>query len=202
MARESTFIPEWGSQTESTVQDLTTTGVPTDADEYTTGGSQPAAGSVTEESTVPEVEVPEVAEEPATGGEGDKVGKPGGASKPKGFGAKAEGRGEANDEEEDDGGEDQEKVTLCHKGKKTLTVGEPAQPAHVRHSDTVGSCPEGVVPGPPEEKPGPGVAQNGDGGSGNGQKKVALCHKGKTLTIGESAADAHLRHGDTLGACG
>lgn len=33
------------------------------------------------------------------------------------------------------------KVTLCHKGKKTLTVGAPAAKAHQRHGDTLGPCP-------------------------------------------------------------
>ncbi len=93
------------------------------------------------------------------------------------------------------------KVTLCHKAKNTITVGAPAVDAHLRHGDTVGtSCPGGAaVPGPPGEKPGPGVAQNGDGG--NGQKKITICHKGKSLTVAEPAVDAHLRHGDGLGAC-
>jgi hypothetical protein len=33
------------------------------------------------------------------------------------------------------------KVTLCHKGKKTITVGAPAARAHLRHGDTLGPCP-------------------------------------------------------------
>lgn len=33
-----------------------------------------------------------------------------------------------------------EKVVLCHKGKKTLTVAEPAVAAHRRHGDTLGRC--------------------------------------------------------------
>jgi uncharacterized membrane protein len=32
------------------------------------------------------------------------------------------------------------KTTLCHKGKKTISVGNAAVPAHLRHGDTVGSC--------------------------------------------------------------
>jgi hypothetical protein len=37
---------------------------------------------------------------------------------------------------------------------------------------------------------------------GAGQKKVVVCHKGKkTLELPESAAEAHLRHGDTPGPC-
>lgn len=37
-------------------------------------------------------------------------------------------------------GEGQEKVTLCHKGRKTLTVAAPAADAHRRHGDTLGPC--------------------------------------------------------------
>jgi hypothetical protein len=32
------------------------------------------------------------------------------------------------------------KVTLCHKGKKTITVGAPAVKAHLRHGDKLGAC--------------------------------------------------------------
>jgi hypothetical protein len=219
VARESTIGPEMSSQTESTVQDLattieepttTTTRELTDvADEGSTEGSEPAAGSLTGESTELEADEPEITEEPevteeqATGGQGEKVGKPEGVGKGQGFGGKHLGNGKIKGEERKaNGGEGQEKVTVCHKGKKTLTVGKPAQAAHERHGDTVGSCPEGAVTGPPEEKPGQGVAQNGDGGSGDGQQKITLCHKGKTLTVAEPAVDAHLRHGDTLDACG
>ncbi|MDH3691472.1 MAG: hypothetical protein OEU36_18685 [Gammaproteobacteria bacterium] len=36
-----------------------------------------------------------------------------------------------------------------------------------------------------------------------GQNKITLCHKGKnTLSVAEPATQAHLKHGDTLGACG
>jgi len=34
----------------------------------------------------------------------------------------------------------QEKVTLCHNGKNTITVGAPAVPAHLNHGDTLGAC--------------------------------------------------------------
>lgn len=37
-------------------------------------------------------------------------------------------------------GERRGKVTVCHKGKKTLTVGAPAEEAHARHGDTPGAC--------------------------------------------------------------
>jgi hypothetical protein len=216
LAGESTIGPESGSPTEPTVQDATTATVEptattvwetTDvADEESTEGTEPAAGSVTEESTGPEAEEseiteePEVAEEQAPGGRAENVGRPEGVGKARGFGGKAEGGGQANDDGgEARGGEAQEKVPLCHKDKKTITVGAPAQAAHERHGDTVGPCQtEGAVPGPSGATTGPEAAKNG---GGNGQPKVTLCHKGKTLTVGAPAQAAHLRHGDTEGPC-
>jgi hypothetical protein len=41
-----------------------------------------------------------------------------------------------------EGGNGQTKVTLCHKGMNTITVGEPAVAAHERHGDTLGACEE------------------------------------------------------------
>ena len=32
-------------------------------------------------------------------------------------------------------------------------------------------------------------------------KKVTVCHNGKTITIGKNALESHLRHGDQLGPC-
>ena len=32
------------------------------------------------------------------------------------------------------------KTTICHKGKKTITVGNKAVPAHLKHGDVVGTC--------------------------------------------------------------
>lgn len=34
-----------------------------------------------------------------------------------------------------------DKVTVCHKGKKTLVIARPALDAHLRHGDTRGSVP-------------------------------------------------------------
>jgi hypothetical protein len=36
---------------------------------------------------------------------------------------------------------EEEKVTICHKGKNTLTIGISALPAHLAHGDTMGACP-------------------------------------------------------------
>jgi hypothetical protein len=37
-------------------------------------------------------------------------------------------------------GKGQTKVTICHKGKNTLTVAEPAVAAHLAHGDAMGPC--------------------------------------------------------------
>jgi len=37
-------------------------------------------------------------------------------------------------------GSPEDKVTLCHKGKKTLSVNPDAVPAHLAHGDTLGPC--------------------------------------------------------------
>jgi hypothetical protein len=106
--------------------------------------------------------------------------------------------GRGNEVEPGRGGQ---KATLCHKGKNTLTVGAPALVAHLRHDDTRGAC-QGEVSGqkPSGETMGTEAAKNGEGG-GEGKEKVVLCHKNKTLTVGAPAQEAHLRHGDSPGAC-
>ena len=37
-------------------------------------------------------------------------------------------------------GQGQDKVLICHKGKKTLAVAAPAVDAHLGHGDTRGPC--------------------------------------------------------------
>jgi hypothetical protein len=49
------------------------------------------------------------------------------------------------------------KVTICHKGKNTITISVNAWRAHEAHGDTIGTCPVGSS--------GHG---NGDGGHGRG----------------------------------
>lgn len=56
---------------------------------------------------------------------------------------------------------------------------------------------------PPPGKGKAGVAQYAYGPAGKqyGKNRVAVCHKGKTIRIALPAVKAHLKHGDTLGAC-
>jgi hypothetical protein len=109
---------------------------------------------------------------------------------------------ERGNEEEHGRPSSQQKVTLCHKDNKTLTVGAPALAAHQRHGDTQGACQtEGGGSELSGEKMQPEAAKNG-GVAPGGQDKVTLCHKHKnTLTVGTQARAAHLRHGDSPGAC-
>ncbi|MDQ3928711.1 MAG: hypothetical protein M3328_06135 [Chloroflexota bacterium] len=82
------------------------------------------------------------------GNNGSGVGRPEHAGKPldivkvPGHGAhlargKLKGRGS---EVEHGRAQDQHKVTLCHKGKNTITVGGPAVDAHLAHGDWLGAC--------------------------------------------------------------
>jgi hypothetical protein len=98
-------------------------------------------------------------------------------------------------------GGSQQKVILCHKNK-TLTVGAPALAAHLRHGDMSGACQtEGAGSELSRETMKPEAAKNGGSAGSGGQDKVTLCHKYNTLTVGAPAQAAHLRHGDSLGAC-
>lgn len=118
------------------------------------------------------------------GTNGRGVGRPEHAGKPL----------DSTEPEERGSGAGKQKVTLCHKGKNTITVGAPAEEAHLRHGDTLGEC-AGNVEGAGE------LGDDSETEGGGGKEQVALCHKGKSLTVGEPAQAAHLRHGDSLGAC-
>jgi hypothetical protein len=44
-------------------------------------------------------------------------------------------------------------------------------------------------------------AQYSSGGKQYGKHRVTLCHKGHTISVAPPAVKAHLKHGDSLGAC-
>jgi hypothetical protein len=52
------------------------------------------------------------------------------------------------------------RVTLCHKGKKTITVGASAVESHLDHGDALGACSDGN-----DER-----GKNGKGKNGKGKK--------------------------------
>ena len=71
------------------------------------------------------------------GSNGRGVGRPEHAGKPPGIGTPKGGGGEV----ERGHALGQHKVTLCHKGKNTITVGAPAVDAHLAHRDErLGAC--------------------------------------------------------------
>jgi hypothetical protein len=48
----------------------------------------------------------------------------------------------------------------------------------------------------------PQIVQKSAAQAQYGQPRVTICHKGRTITVSQAAVPAHLRHGDTVGACG
>lgn len=67
-----------------------------------------------------------------------------------------------------------QKVLICHKDKKTLSVGAPAQPAHLAHGDTPGACPDttaadGSFTNGGSEDTNSNNGNNGNSGQGQGR---------------------------------
>ena len=67
-------------------------------------------------------------------------GKAEGVSKAGDMGKGKAGSKGGDEDEDGTGSGGQRKVTLCHKGKNTITVGAPAEAAHLRHGDEPGVC--------------------------------------------------------------
>ena len=91
---------------------------------------------------------------PGYAGRADHPGRPAGQGKPEWA-----GRPEHAGDDEGEGGVrgNPGKVTLCHKDRVTISVGAPAEPAHLRHGDSLGAC-SGArgaaarVQGPPDDR--------------------------------------------------
>ena len=104
-----------------------------------------------------------------------------------------------------------EKPTAAAPGEKMLppgsnNVGKPANSGRgVGKPELVGKGAQHRQPPDPVDRPANGKPQGRgnqvEHGRGGGQQNVTLCHKNKTLTVGAQAQAAHLRHGDSLGAC-
>jgi hypothetical protein len=109
----------------------------------------------------------------------------------------------AADDPEPDGEVDeaQEKVVICHKGKKTLVVAKSAVAAHMAHGDTAGPCPGMLTP--PEVAPSEPISPTL---IPSGTVKITICHKPgtpaeHTLVVAAPAWKAHQAHGDYIGPC-
>lgn len=100
-----------------------------------------------------------------------------------------------NEEDDDDSTDGNSKVAVCHKGR-TITISASALKAHLNHGDVAGSC-EGTDDDDGEDNEEPGLEPD----DGNGQAMITICHKGRSITISESALNAHLGHGDAQGEC-
>jgi len=79
---------------------------------------------------------PEKAKSGKKNGQRQGIGKPGNPGKPAGKGRPVD----AGKPEKEQTGGNPGKVTLCHKDRVTISVGAPAEPAHLRHGDSLGAC--------------------------------------------------------------
>lgn len=99
---------------------------------------------------------------------------------------------------------DGDKVIVCHlppgnpENEQSIRIGEPAVDPHLAHGDYLGLC-DGDTKAD--------IIEFDDDRDG-GEDKVLLCHvppgnpaNEHEITVGEPAVDAHLAHGDYLGAC-
>jgi hypothetical protein len=106
------------------------------------------------------------------------------------------------DFEDGDGklGDKPERVTICHKGR-TITISSSALNAHLNHGDVEGACEDADSDDQGDVDIGDEEDEDIDGETKHGQSKVTICHKGREIRVAESAVQAHLNHGDTLGSC-
>ncbi|KER06427.1 Translation initiation factor IF-2 protein [Marine Group I thaumarchaeote SCGC AAA799-E16] len=92
-----------------------------------------------------------------------------------------------------------EKVTICHKGKNTITISTNALPAHLNHGDTKGKCSD-IVSSNSFSTLTTSVTPQ----TTFSNERVDICHNGKvTLSLPGNAARHHLEHHDDdyLGQC-
>jgi hypothetical protein len=103
------------------------------------GKGDPGAGSyggIREDNRIEKAGGPNGKPEHAQGGK--KYGKARAAGEPPGKSKPATGRPDHAGKKRFDGNPG--KVILCHKDRVTISVGAPAEPAHLRHGDELGAC--------------------------------------------------------------
>ncbi|HET7479812.1 MAG TPA: hypothetical protein VFJ72_09910 [Rubrobacteraceae bacterium] len=148
---------------------------PTEATQPLVSGTTTHEATVIEETTVtahPETAVPDDADEPD-----ESVEDPGRPNSDAGKIEREPGKAPASEDK---------KIGKPTAGEKPAGKGESAERGLSHRQDNAR---------PDKAR---GKAETGKAG---GQPKATVCHRGKTLTIGAPAKPAHLRHGDSLGAC-
>jgi hypothetical protein len=174
VAGENTFTPGWqgGDQTESTVPESTVAG-------------RAAPEATAPEANIPETTVSEDVEKPVEGTEEPTVVVHEEQKKP---GKGDPGVGNYGGIQDDN---------------RIEKAGKPAgKPEHAQGGKKYGK--QRVAGKPPgKSKPATGRPDHaGKQGFESNPGKVILCHKEKvTISVGAPAEPAHLRHGDSLGAC-
>ena len=91
--------------------------------------------------------------------------------------------------------EDGDRATVCHR-ERSLTISSSAVADHEAHGDLAGACAtESSTRGRGGGRVGPATAESIPEG------KAAVCHRGRTLVIGEDGLSEHVAHGDSAGLC-
>jgi len=112
-------------------------------------------------------------------------------------------------------GHNNDKVQICHippgnpENAHEICVGEPSVAAHLAHGDKLGACDVTPVPTPVPIAAKPETGNLYDNyRCGNNGDKVLICHippgnpeNAHEICVGEPSVEAHLAHGDVLGAC-
>jgi hypothetical protein len=183
VAGENTFTSssQDGDQTESTVAESTVAG-------------RTAPETTVPEATVPETTVSEGVEEPVEGTEEATVVL---QEEPKESGKEDPGAGNYGGIQDDN--------RIERAGKPTS---KPAKPEYVQGGKRY-SKPRVAGKPPGKSRPATGRPDHAGEKEFDGKPgKVTLCHKagvthkvGVTISVGAPAKPAHLRHGDSLGAC-
>jgi len=182
VAGENAFNPGWqgGDQTESTIPESTVAG--------RTAPEATVPEATLPEATVPETTVPEEVEKPVEGTEEATVVVEEEQKKPgKGDPGAGNYGGIQNDNRIEKAGK---------------PAGKPGKPEHAQDGKKYGKQRvAGKPPGKSRSATGRPDHAGKKGFEGN-PGKVILCHKEKvTISVGAPAEPAHLRHGDSHGAC-
>ena len=83
------------------------------------------------------------------------------------------------------------KVTICHKGKRTIRISVRAWPAHKRHGDTVGTCVTAAKPAKKQRNAERAGKANARAGKSHGKKAEQAREAVTQKTEGSSKGKGH-----------